>query len=161
MVASRAVAIEDRVAIEELYALYVRLLDEGHYEEWLHLFTDDCVYIVKARENDERGLPLCTIRLESLGMLHDRVYGVQNTIFHEPYYQRHLVTNFQMRASDDGFHVEANYAVLRTKVGEFSEVYSTGRYRDRIVRNGGELAFAEKRAIYDSELIANSLIYPI
>jgi salicylate 5-hydroxylase small subunit len=66
-----------------------------------------------------------------------------------------------MRAADDGYVVEANYLVSRTKAGELTEVYSTGRFRDRIVEIDGALRFAEKRAIYDSELIPNSLIYPI
>jgi salicylate 5-hydroxylase small subunit len=120
------------------------------------------VYVVKARENDDRGLPLAALAFESKGMLRDRIYGISNTLFHEPYYQRHLVANFRIRADEaGGYLVGANYLVCRTKVGELTEVYSTGSFRDRIVEHEGGLLFAEKRAIYDSELIPNSLIYPI
>ena len=43
------------------------------------------------RENHERGFPLATLAFESKGMLRDRVYGIRETLFHDPYYQRHVV----------------------------------------------------------------------
>jgi salicylate 5-hydroxylase small subunit len=156
-----AVSLETRAAIDDLYAAYVHLLDERDYEAWIDLFVEDCIYVVKARENEDRGLPLAALAFESKGMLRDRIYGITNTLFHEPYYQRHIVSRPRVRASDDGYLVDANYLVARTKAGALTEVYSAGRFRDRIVAVDGTLLFAEKRAIYDSELIPNSLIYPI
>ena len=46
---------------------------------------------MQARENFDRGLPLALIALESQGMMKDRVYGVTQTIYHGPYYTRHVV----------------------------------------------------------------------
>jgi len=160
-VLATGVSLDVRAAIEDLYASYVLALDGRDYDAWIDLFVEDCIYVVKARENEDRGLPLAALAFESKGMLRDRIYGITNTLFHEPYYQRHIVSSFRMRADDDGYRVEANYLVSRTKAGELTELYSTGRFRDRIVSVDGELRFAEKRAIYDSELIPNSLIYPI
>ncbi|MEZ5738439.1 MAG: hypothetical protein R3E68_02520 [Burkholderiaceae bacterium] len=48
-------------------------------------------YVLQPRANHDRGLPLATMRLESRGMLQDRLYGIKNTLFHQPYYQRHVV----------------------------------------------------------------------
>lgn len=156
------IAGEDRVRIEDLYASYVALLDSRAYDPWIDLFVEDCAYRVVPRENDDRGLPLATLAFESKGMLRDRIYGISNTLFHEPYYQRHHVTNFLMRAVAAGtYAVEANYTVIQTKAGAFSEIYSTGRYRDLLEDDGNALRFKEKVAIFDSELIHNSLIYPI
>jgi salicylate 5-hydroxylase small subunit len=162
MLAVTGVSLEDRAAIEDLYAAYVQRLDGRDYDAWIDLFADECTYVVKARENEERGFPLSLLAFESKGMLRDRIYGITNTLFHEPYYQRHMVSNFVMRRSGEGdYFVECSYLVLRTKANALSEVYSTGRYRDRIVRARDALLFADKNAIYDSELIPNSLIYPI
>ena len=162
MMLATGVSLDARIAIEDLYATYVALLDARDYEPWMDLFIEECAYQVKSSENDERGFPLAALAFESKGMLRDRIYGITNTLFHEPYYQRHLVTNFRIRADEhEGYRVEANYLVCRTKTGELTEVYSTGTFRDRVVEIDGEYLFAEKRAIYDSELIPNSLIYPI
>jgi salicylate 5-hydroxylase small subunit len=160
--AAAALSVEDRLRIEDLYAAYAACLDGARFEEWPDFFTDDCTYRIVPRENYDRGLPLSTLSFESKGMLRDRVYAVTETLFHEPYYQRHIVSGLLVRADDAGeFRVQANYVVIRTKAGALSEVYNAGRYVDRIVDDGGTLRFREKICVFDSELIPNSLIYPI
>jgi salicylate 5-hydroxylase small subunit len=159
---ARAVSVEDRLRIEDLYAAYAACLDDARFAEWPDFFTDDCVYRIVPRENYDRGLPLATLSFESKGMLRDRVYAVTETLFHEPYYQRHIVSGFVVRTDDGGeFRVQANYVVIRTKAGALSEVYNAGRYVDRIIDENGALRFREKLCVFDSELIPNSLIYPI
>lgn len=161
MIAAERVTVEDRLRIDDLYARYVAVLDDGRYDEWPEFFTEDCAYRVVPRENYDRGFPLSTLAFESKGMLRDRVYGITQTLFHEPYYQRHLVSGLLVRREGPLFAVRANYCVVRTKVNALSEVYSAGRYDDRIVDEDGELRFREKIIVFDSELIPNSLIYPL
>lgn len=64
-------------------------------------------------------------------------------------------------ASADCIRTEASYLVIRTQRDEFSELFNTARYADRLVRTPEGLRFAEKRCIFDSEMIPNSIIYPI
>jgi salicylate 5-hydroxylase small subunit len=126
------------------------------------LFTEDCVYRIVPRENFERGLPLATLAFDSQAMLKDRVYAIRETLFHDPYYQRHVVGLPWLLGDEDGvLRCEANYAVFRTKLSGLSSVFNVGRYLDRIVRAPEGLKFAERLCIYDSEMIPNSLIYPI
>jgi salicylate 5-hydroxylase small subunit len=95
-------------------------------------------------------------------MLKDRVYGIQQTLFHDPYYQRHVVgTPVVREAGQDRWRCEANYAVFRTKLSEVSTVFNVGRYLDTVVRTAVGLKFASRECIYDSEMIPNSIIYPI
>ena len=56
---------------------------------------------------------------------------------------------------------EANYAVFRTKLDKESTVYNVGRYLDTIVQTPEGFKFAERLCVYDSEMIPNSIIYPI
>jgi salicylate 5-hydroxylase small subunit len=58
-------------------------------------------------------------------------------------------------------HVEANYAVFRTKFDKESTVYNVGRYLDIIVPTEQGMKFAQRLCIFDSEMIPNSMIYPI
>ena len=62
---------------------------------------------------------------------------------------------------DDGILCESNYAVFRTKLNGLSTVFNVGRYIDRVVSTPDGLKFTERLAIYDSEMIPNSIIYPI
>jgi len=57
--------------------------------------------------------------------------------------------------------IPTNYVVIRTRRNELSAIYNAGRYLDWIVVTGEGLRFRERIAVFDSELIPNSLIYPI
>jgi salicylate 5-hydroxylase small subunit len=161
MISERVVTVEDRFRIIDLYADYAACLDGGQFSEWPDFFTDDCTYRVVSRENYDRALPLSLLSFESKRMLCDRVYGITETLFHEPYYQRHIISIPRIVRESDAFRVETNYVVVRTKAGSLSELYNAGRYIDRIIEGDGRLLFAEKICVYDSEMISNSLIYPI
>ena len=156
------IAFEDWLALQQLYADYASAVDSGHWDLWPEFFTDDCVYRLQPRENHERGFPLATLSFTSKGMLKDRVYGIQETLFHDPYYQRHIVGAPVVRSAEGGtFRCEANYAVFRTKLSDASTVFNVGRYLDLVVRTELGLKFARRECIYDSEMIPNSIIYPI
>lgn len=150
------------VDLIRLYGDYAAAVDSAQWERWIEFFVDDCEYKIQPRENYERGFPLSTLALLSKAMLKDRVYGIHETLYHDPYYQRHVVGLPVIREIKDGIIVaEANYAVFRTKLSGESTVFNVGRYLDRIQRVGDELKFVSRLCIYDSEMIPNSIIYPI
>ena len=148
--------------IQQLYAEYALAVDSGKWDQWPEFFTEQCVYKVQPRENFERGFPLATLALTSKGMLKDRVYGITETIYHDPYYQLHIVGAPMVRKVENGrIHSEANYAVFRTKYDKESTVFNVGRYIDTIVQSPEGFKFAERICVFDSEMIPNSIIYPI
>ena len=156
------VNFETHMALTRLYADYALAVDSGHWDLWPEFFTEQCVYKLIPRENHERGFPLCTLSFTSKGMLKDRVYGIQETLYHDPYYQRHVVGAPVVRRVEEGrIHAEANYAVFRTKLDKASTVFNVGRYIDTIVPTPEGLKFAERLCVYDSEMIPNAIIYPI
>ena len=150
------------MAIQQLNADYAIAVDSGQWDLWPEFFTEQCVYKVQPRENHERGFALATLSLTSKGMLLDRVYGISQTIFHDPYYQRHVVGAAVVRKVEGGrIYSQANYAVFRTKYDKESTVFNVGRYIDVVERTAGGLKFAERLCVFDSEMIPNSIIYPI
>jgi salicylate 5-hydroxylase small subunit len=148
--------------LTRLYAEYVSALDDNEWDKWPEFFLDECIYKVQPRENYERGFPLATLSFESKGMLKDRIYAIRETLFHDIYYQRHIVGVPRVLGADgERIHVEANYAVFRTKLSEPSTVFNVGRYLDTLRRTPAGLKFESRICVYDSEMIPNSLIYPI
>jgi salicylate 5-hydroxylase small subunit len=151
-----------QLQVDQLNAAYAAALDQARFDEWPDFFVEDGHYKVQARENFERGLPLGLMALESRGMMKDRVYGVTQTIFHGPYYMRHLISPARILSQQgEVIRAEANYAVFRTKPGSVSEVYNVGRYIDEIIQRDGTLKFISRLCVYDSEMVLNSLIYPV
>jgi salicylate 5-hydroxylase small subunit len=148
--------------LSAFYADYAAALDEARYDDWLAMFTEDCQYKLQPRENADRNLPLATLAFESRAMLADRVYGVRNTLFHQPYYQRHVFGPLRIREeAQPRVLVEINYAVFRTKVAAPTEVFNVGKMRDEIIDTQSGFKLQSKLIIFDSELIANSIIYPL
>jgi salicylate 5-hydroxylase small subunit len=148
--------------LTRLYADYTAAVDSGDWDKWPEFFTEECTYRLEPRENHDRGFPLATLSFESKGMLKDRVYGIRDTLFHDPYYQRHVVGAPRvLKADGDCYELEANYAVFRTKLSEFTTVFNVGRYLDTVRRTADGLKFESRICVYDSEMIPNSIIYPI
>ena len=149
-------------ALSALYTDYAAVVDAGEWERWPDFFVEACSYKLQPRENHERGFPLATLSFESKGMLKDRVYAISETLFHDPYYQRHVVGAPRVLGVDgERIRAEANYAVFRTKLNELSTVFNVGRYLDSVLRTPAGLKFESRLCIYDSEMIPNSIIYPI
>ena len=146
----------------QFQAEYAAVLDAGDWDRWPDFFLEECTYKIQPRENYDRGLPLATMAFESRGMLKDRVYGIKETLFHDPYYQRHVIGLPRvLRAEAGRYECESSYAVFRTKIDEYSTVFNVGRYIDAIRKTPEGYRFESRLCIFDSEMIANSIIYPI
>lgn len=151
-----------RFEIEDLYAEYADVLDAMELERWPELFTGNAFYDVIPRENYDRDLPLAIMRCESRAMMEDRVRAIRETLMFEPRYVRHLISGFRITPGNDGkIGVTANYLVLETLSDEMTKILNAGRYVDTLVREDGALRFTEKRCVYDSTVVPNSLVYPV
>ncbi|MGC1439144.1 MAG: nuclear transport factor 2 family protein [Burkholderiaceae bacterium] len=171
------ISTELRPQVDALMAEYAAALDECRYENWLDLFDEQASYVLQARENFDNNLPLATMRMESKGMMRDRIYGIENTLFHQPYYQRHVIgvsrpvmpptmLPGQLDRADASEQVsamgaQANYAVFRTRANGLSEVFNVGRYLMQLVSTNDGIKLRRMHVIFDSELVPNSVIYPV
>jgi len=154
--------IELKIKIDTINTAYGDALDSHDYDTWINFFESECLYLVQSRENFDRNFPLALIRLVSHNMMKDRVYGCMDTIFHQLYYQRHVIGGSTIvSVEDDIVTTRTNYAVFRSKPTCSSEVFNVGCYRDcwRIIDT--DLKLIERKCIYDSEMVLNALIYPI
>lgn len=157
-----AVSFEDWHALLQLYADYAATLDHGELARWPDYFTEDAVYRLQSRENFDRGLPLAIMAYESRNMLRDRVVGVVDTIYHDPYSQCHVTGLPRLTKSEPGaLEAEVPLLVVRTKRDAMPEMLLVGRSIDRIVRTPEGWRFASRVVVYDNDLIPNSIIDPV
>jgi salicylate 5-hydroxylase small subunit len=151
-----------QLEVERLYTRYAAAIDELRLDDWCALFCEDCFYAIQPRDNFDRGLPLAIMRCESRAMLADRVRAIRETMMYEPRYVRHQITNVWIDKLAPAIESQANYAVFEVLPDELPKILSVGRSIDRIVREAdGALRFREKRVVYDSVLVPNSIIYPL
>ncbi len=145
--------------------LYCQILDDGALSAWPDLFSDDCVYCINARENEDGGLPAGLVYCEGRGMLEDRAFAISRVAMYAPRTVRHYVTNQRVTevVEGGGFRASANYLLMEILDDEpKATIHHTGVYRDRFIRDpSGALRLRERRCIYDSLIIPNSLVYPV
>jgi salicylate 5-hydroxylase small subunit len=150
-------------AIQNLLLKSASILDGAELSNWPDLFTADGSYKLQSRENYDRGLPLCVVDLESQGMLRDRIEAVQDTIYHDPYSQCHVCGAPSIEVLEEIGHyaVQSSFILTRVQHGKMPETLAVGRYVDVIVQASVGYQFKSRLAVFDNNLIPNSIIKPV
>jgi anthranilate 1,2-dioxygenase small subunit len=151
-----------RIAVTDLLIEYAALIDDDRLEEWLELFTDDCVYRVIPRENEDQGLPAAIILCTNRNMLRDRVVSLREACEYNIHTDRHVLSPPRLIGRDgDLYTVETSYAAFQTDQEGESRLFSVGRYRDRIVYADRGPKFKEKTVIVDTATVPTLLATPL
>jgi 3-phenylpropionate/cinnamic acid dioxygenase small subunit len=105
---------------------------------------------------------LAMMRCEGRAGLRDRVHAIEHSSVFAPRVMRHIVSGLRIRPATGGLlRVTASFAVLQSLVGQHTIVFAAGQYRDTVRVDGGGAVFTEKKAVYDSALVVNSMVYPL
>jgi anthranilate 1,2-dioxygenase small subunit len=150
-----------RLCLADLQDRYIATIDNDRLEDWPKLFTEDCLYQIVSKENEDLGLPAPVIHCDNAGMLRDRVLSLRNANIYEKPAYRHFLSGMEWREDTEGYSVSTNYLVVNTSQDGQTAVYQAGRYFDRIVKTPDGLRFKEKRCIYDTLRVQTLLAYPI
>ena len=154
--------IERQLAVHDLNARYIDVLDEGRFEEWPDFFVEEGVYRVTTAENAEQGLPLSMIYATSRAMLRDRVRALREANIYEAQRYRHILGSARIEATPDGaLRARTGFMVARIMHTGETTLFATGCYVDRIVLAGELARFAEKAVILDSRQIDTLLAIPL
>jgi 3-phenylpropionate/cinnamic acid dioxygenase small subunit len=155
-------ARELRADIEDFHNAYCNTLDLGNLDDWPNFFTDDCLYIITARENVEAGRPLGLVWAEGKKMLRDRAYAIKNTMMYAPRYLQHFTSNVTVLSmAGEQIRAHTNYLLLQTLVESPTVIHQAGRYYDTFVRTGDRLLLKERQCVYDTTLIPNDVALPV
>jgi 3-phenylpropionate/cinnamic acid dioxygenase small subunit len=148
--------------LEAIYSRYAEALDDGPLEDWPEFFTEECLYLIQPRDNFDLGLPMAIMRCESRDMLRDRVTAVRETMMFEQRYLRHQVTNLRVRSREtETLTASANFTVVEVLPDDLPRILMVGRYLDTLRREEETWRFVERRCVFDSLLVPNSIIYPV
>ncbi len=148
--------------IESFLADYAHRLDDGDIDEWTGFFTEDATYQITTRENFEAGYPIGIMLCKGRGMMEDRILALKTANVFEPHTYCHIVGRPDLRGESPGtLTSRSNFIVYRTMEDGEAQLFATGKYLDRIVFEGGEPKFSERRVILDSRRIDVLLVFPV
>ncbi|MEO9599514.1 aromatic-ring-hydroxylating dioxygenase subunit beta [Parasphingorhabdus sp.] len=149
-------------AILRFYHRYDAALDDRLLDEWPNFFADDGLYRITTRENWDGGYPLSTVLCEGVGMMRDRAVAIQTSMTYTPRaYRRFQSGTLVLDRSGIEVETRSNFLVLETLPDRQSQVAYCGVSYDRIRLDGPDMRFSKRVCVLDTEMISNSLIYPI
>ncbi len=147
--------------IERLQLSYISSIDDGPLDSWPQFFTDKCLYTVLSRDNYDRGMELGVMRFESVGMLVDRATATQHAAVFAPRVIRHVLGPALVDDTGEGYRSRCNVVIYQTSPDGDTVLLMAATYDDLIVEQEGVLKFKEKRVIYDTHRIPDSIVYPL
>lgn len=152
----------DRDELHDFYAHYMEALDDVRLDDWVGFFAQDCRFEIIPRENYESGYGLCMMQADSKGMLLDRVQGILRTQIFGPRTYRRFVSGLRIVGVEaNEILARQNVLLVQTLMDQSSTILLCGVAHDRLVRENGRLLFKQRIVVADSELVENSLIYPL
>lgn len=153
-------ALQQRVT--DLYHRYAETLCDRRIDAWPDFFTEDCNYRMVSRPNHERGMRIGPMFSESKGALKDRVLAINETLVHAARSLTHIVSGTRVVSQDGGqVHARSMVAVYQTLVDGITQLQLVARTFDVIDARDGELKFKERVVVFDTELLAGAVVYPV
>lgn len=152
----------DLLALAAFNARYAELIDSDELEQWPQLFTPRCHYRITNVENEREGLPAGIVYADSRAMLEDRIAALREANIYERQRYRHVVGMPLVAAADERQAIARTpFMVARIMHTGETVLFATGVYRDRFVRQAGELLLGERVAVCDSTVTDTLLALPL
>jgi anthranilate 1,2-dioxygenase small subunit len=151
-----------RAAILDLLGEYVYAVDQDRLEDWIELFTQDCVYKIVPKENLAAGLPAALLFCEGKDMLRDRVAYLRKAAVYNPHWDRHLISTVRMNEEQPGsYRSTTNFACYQSDLEGRSSLFCVGYYEDLIVTDAGQLRFKERLVVIETSSVQTLLSTPL
>lgn len=143
-------------------AAYANTIDSDALENWPAYFTEFCHYRVTHIENEREGLAAGIVYANSRAMLEDRISALREANIYERHSYRHMIGMPLITASsDDAIEASTPFMVARIMHTGQTELFATGSYQDRFVREDGKLLLARRVAVCDSTVTDTLLALPL
>jgi anthranilate 1,2-dioxygenase small subunit len=148
--------------ISRLMVRYCSAIDNGQFEEWPQLFTQDGHYRITTRTDFEAGRDFGIWYCNNRNMLEDRVQAMRGVNVYEPHVYRHIISPTEiLEAGEAEVSCETSYVVIRTDVDGEMMVFSAGRFVDRIALEEGAARLRSRVVVADSARFDTLVALPI
>ncbi|HLG92637.1 MAG TPA: nuclear transport factor 2 family protein [Acidimicrobiales bacterium] len=123
--------MSDHDAIRNTLARYCQLCDDGWFDEWAKLYTEDATFHVMGKVYRGR----------------DEIKGFIQAGQPPQMRGKHVATNSVIVVEGDQATARTDYLFVG-RAGEGFAITNVGRYHDKLVRRGSEWLFSERRIVF-------------
>lgn len=152
----------DLLNLMAFQAAYASTIDSDQLERWPDFFTHDTFYRITHVENEMENLPAGIVWADSRHMLEDRVAALREANIYEKQRYRHLMGIPLLKSADSSCaSADTPFMVARIMASGETELFATGVYRDRFVKQDGRLLLAERVVVCDSTVTDTLMALPL
>ena len=146
-----SVLSEEKQAISDLHIGSAALLDDGRFQEWASLFSDDAKYELLFRSAEIGGIEDYLMRYDKSELLR-RVTLLPHYVT-DTAKRLHIVSNIRVTLNGNSASSESRLVVYRTTEDGRTGLYAVGRTVDTLIKTGERWLFRERRIILDTRML--------
>ena len=151
--------------LDELQNRYIASLDGKDMDGWLATFSgrEDASYICRSAENEAMGYPIALMLDDCRARLKDRIIFVTKIWpgTFQDYRTRHFTQRLSCGQEDDGtVRVKSNFSIEFTLDPYPTKPLVAGVYEDVVDLSGEQPCFLSKKAVYDTNILPQYVVYP-
>ncbi len=152
-------------ALDRLQNRYISALDNKDMHQWSACFSAEptASYICRSAENESMNYPIALMYDDCRARIEDRITFVEDIWrgTFQDYRTRHFTQRVACaRIDETTFSMQSNFSIEYTLDPNPTVMLAVGTYEDVVVSERGEWRFRSKRAVYDTTVLPQYVVYP-
>jgi anthranilate 1,2-dioxygenase small subunit len=161
---STTVELDILACVDALQHRYIAALDGKDIAGWAACFSAraDASYICRSAENEANGWPIGLMYDDCRGRIDDRIMFITKIWAgtFQDYRTRHFLQRVSCERQGDLWHVRTHFSIEYTLDPQRTQTLAAGVYEDVVEIVGGEARFVSKKALYDTTVLPQYIVYP-
>lgn len=150
--------------IDALQNRYIAALDGKDMRAWADCFSqqENATYICRSAENEVNGWPIALMLDDCRARIEDRITFITKIWVgtFQDYRTRHFVQRVLCERDGALWKVRSHFSIEYTHDPHRTQTLAVGVYEDVVELVDNEARFVSKKAIYDTTILPQYIVYP-
>lgn len=150
--------------VDALQNRYITALDGKDIAGWADCFSqrEDASYICRSAENEANGWPIALMLDDCRARIEDRIMFITKIWVgtFQDYRTRHFVQRVACERDGSLWRVRSHFSIEYTLDPHRTQTLAAGVYEDVVEIVGDEARFVSKKALYDTTVLPQYIVYP-
>lgn len=161
---STQVALDVVALIDALQSRYIAALDGKDIAAWADCFSqrEESSYICRSAENEANGWPIALMLDDCRARIEDRIMFITKIWVgtFQDYRTRHFLQRVSVERDGEAWRVRTHFSIEYTLDPNRTQTLAAGVYEDVVEIVDGEARFLSKKALYDTTVLPQYIVYP-
>ena len=161
---STVIELDVLAQVDALQNRYIAALDGKDIHAWADCFSqrEDASYICRSAENEVNGWQIALMLDDCRARIEDRIMFITKIWVgtFQDYRTRHFLQRVSCERDGDAWRVRTHFSIEYTLDPHRTQTLAAGVYEDVVEIVDGEARFRSKKALYDTTVLPQYIVYP-